>query len=453
MKLKNKIQLFTTVWLILVLVLVNLGVYLLFSSMTIQAELNRLKEQIGQIVEAMKPNTDPLLKPADILRSSLPVNGMIRVLNENADPHLIITKRTELTELPITYSSGQATFTLQHPNGEQFAVAQHPLIWNDGSVVTLEVSESLAVIQGNIQRLGIVLVLASLTVLLPVYIGSRLLGRVILLPIQAMIATMEEIRQDGGFKKIRLKARGQDELGQMAFTFNRMIDLLKENFEKQQQFVSDASHELRTPLTILESYASLLKRWGTKRPDILEEGVDAIYSEALRMRGLTEQLLQLAKEDMKSELQLASIELVSFCQQVSKTIANSYQREIIIHSQIPTVYAYTDHQKLKQILYILLDNAFKYSDEKVVLTIGQDKVTPYFSIQDLGIGIPKNELSNVFDRFYRVDKARQRRTGGSGLGLSIAREIIHHLGGEIELQSEEGKGTCVTVFLREGKQE
>lgn len=108
---------------------------------------------------------------------------------------------------------------------------------------------------------------------------------------------MEEIQVSRTFKKIDLSSSSKDELDQMANTFNNMMDLLEENYKKQEQFVSDASHELKTPLTVVESYANMLKRWGMKRPDILEEAIEAIHSESLRMKQLTSQMLVLAKDE------------------------------------------------------------------------------------------------------------------------------------------------------------
>ena len=111
----------------------------------------------------------------------------------------------------------------------------------------------------------------------------------------------------------------------MGTTFNKMIDLLHQNFEKQQQFVSDASHELRTPLTVIESYAKLLKRWGMKKQDVLEESVEAIYSEAVRMKGMTNQMLLLANSSAEWNLETNESDLVRLC----KMTAEQLEKHII----------------------------------------------------------------------------------------------------------------------------
>lgn len=450
MKIRMKIQLFSTVWLVFILLVVNTGVYFLFVRLTMNAELNRLKIQTENMVEAVKSNPDSPYSPADLLRPILPANGMIRIINERAEALLIVTKRMDLTELPISYKEGQAIYTLRHHAGERIGISQHPLIWSDGTVVNLEVSESLSTLQENARRLGFVLLLSSLVILLPVFLGSRVVSRLILRPIQTTIATMEDIQRGGVLKEIKLKQTSKDELAQMVNTFNRMITLLKRNFEKQQQFVADASHELRTPLTIIASYANLLKRWGTKKPEVLEEGLDAIYLETERMKGLTEQMLRLAQndEELVKEIQLKRIHLVQLCKDVSNLLENTYQREFKVVTSEREVYAIADEAKLKQILFILLDNALKYSDQTIVIQIEKAADRALLTIEDKGVGIPRKELAHVFERFYRVDKARQRATGGSGLGLSIAQKLIHAQRGEISIESEEGKGTRVTLTLR-----
>jgi signal transduction histidine kinase len=246
------------------------------------------------------------------------------------------------------------------------------------------------------------------------------------------------------FKKIDLSSPSKDELDQMANTFNNMMDLLEENYKKQEQFVSDASHELKTPLTVVESYANMLKRWGMKRPDILEEAIEAIHSESLRMKQLTSQMLVLAKDESQWELHMEHVDAAAVCNQTIKHLEQAFERTIYLNIKTDHPVVTADEKRLKQLLYILLDNAIKYSEKAVEVTITRSK-SFMITVTDQGIGIPKEDLSNVYERFFRVDKARNRETGGSGLGLSIARKIVEAHSGRIEINSQEGKGTSVTV--------
>jgi signal transduction histidine kinase len=200
----------------------------------------------------------------------------------------------------------------------------------------------------------------------------------------------------------------------MAETFNHMIDLLEINFEKQQQFVSNASHELKTPLTIIESFASLLKRRGLQDPTLFAESIEAIHSESIRMKEMTEQLLMLARNPEQWNIEFNMIDLSDFIDQTLKVFQNAYQREIEFSDrQLQSIMIETDGKKLKQLLFILLDNARKYSDDLISVETGLVTGEVYIKIIDRGIGIPKDELEKVFDRFYRVDKARNRKQGGT----------------------------------------
>jgi signal transduction histidine kinase len=200
---------------------------------------------------------------------------------------------------------------------------------------------------------------------------------------------------------------------------------------------------LKTPLTIIESYANLLKRRGLERPDLFHESVEAIHSEAIRMREMTEQLLLLANHQEQWNIEKEIVNLNEITSESVKVFQNAYHRKVEIHSSDDTIEATTDIQKLKQLLFIFLDNARKYSDDDISVYIGKT----FIRIEDRGIGIPKAELPKVFDRFYRVDKARTRKQGGSGLGLSMAKEISDAIGVRIDIESVEGIGTKVTLFF------
>src|SRR5688572_13135768 len=125
----------------------------------------------------------------------------------------------------------------------------------------------------------------------------------------------------------------------MGVSFNRMIDRLERNYNQQQQFLSDASHELKTPITVIESYSSLLKRWGMKDEAIQEEAVEAIHHEAIRMKQLTEHLLQSASQTEPSVDMEGKIELISFCEQIAQTFRRTGNREIKIQSEFKEIYA------------------------------------------------------------------------------------------------------------------
>lgn len=407
--------------------------------------IERLQMISSNITEGLKQANQVSVNHVNLLRAYLPPNGMIRILPSKGKPLLVVIKdNSEQRNFPYFYRSSEQTI-VKKVDHHLYALAQTPIIWTDGNVVSLEVTEPLTDVESSLGFLKMILIVASFVILIPMIIGGRVLSQIILGPIKTLIQTMEEIRESRTFKKISRARSSKDELDQMVKTFNNMMDLLEEGYKKQEQFVSDASHELKTPLTIVESYANMLRRWGMERPDILEEAIDAIHSESIRMKQLIEQMLLLAKGDTEWELKMEQVDVANVCRETAKYLQQAFQRSISIHVNTEHPLVMVDEKKLKQLLYILVDNAIKYSEKSIDITITRSNSSLFIAITDYGIGIPKKDLANVYERFFRVDKARTRETGGSGLGLPIARKIIAAHNGEIHIDSEEGKGTTVML--------
>lgn len=448
MKLRNKINLYTAVLFSILLLVMNLSIYILFSNLILQSEMKTVKEETEKIAEVFNQLTN-MAEERDFLRAYVPIDGMIRIVNP--DLHSIsVTSQTEkeLSKKKDRYFSGEVSERMII-NNRTYAFASMPIILPGGGVANLQITKSIETAIGNLKILRIVLITVTLLALIPVFISSRVLSNLLIKPVTSMIKTMIEIKQSGQFKRLSLDKKSKDELHEMGETFNHMIDLLETNFEKQKQFVSNASHELKTPLTVIESYASLLKRRGLQEPELFAESIEAIHSEAIRMRELTEQLLLLAKHNEQWNLHISKVNLNEFFKQTLHAFQSAYNRKIIYNTEIQGSFEVkTDEQKLKQLMYIFLDNARKYSDKAItVLTEIRDNQV-IIQISDQGIGIHKDELPKVFDRFYRVDKARNRKSGGSGLGLSLAKELAEVLGIKVDLDSKEGIGTTVTLYLK-----
>lgn len=446
MNIKAKILLFSSVWLIIMLLLINGSIFLLFQKIIFDNELKRVTDHTRAVVAATNNAVATKSELRTLLRAYLPPNGMIRIITEETASVLTISEKGSMLELPTKFQNEQSAEKRTF-DGIPYAVISFPIIWTDGNIMMLEVTQSLEDSKNTMQTLLIVLSVASLIVLIPALFFGTMLSRLILTPIKALTKTMNQIQETGDYKKIDVESGSKDELYTMGVTFNRMIDILEQNYQKQQQFVSDASHELKTPLTVIESYASLLKRWGMKNQEILDESIEAIYSEAVRMKDLTEHMLQLATDDSQWTLKKEEVDLLTICDQARQHIQVSYSRDITMIEEGHSFKIWADENKIKQVVYILLDNARKYSQDSIVLMLTETMNTCSFSVTDKGIGIPSADLDKVFDRFYRVDKARTRETGGVGLGLTIAKKIVDAHGGKITIRSEEGIGTTVTITL------
>ena len=436
MKIKTRIQLFSTLFLLLILLLVNMCIYIIFQTLLYKEALHKTTAHMEQTAASIQTaKTEAGIK--SLVRAYVPADGIIQVMDAK-ETVLTSTKNTDYATLSANAAAKETEKIIEH-DYDVFSVATMPIIWPDGKVVTLVMAENIKSTKEILGILRVVLIAASLLIIIPSYFAGRLLSNVLLSPIQAMINTMEEIQSSGDFKKIVLHARKKDELYQLGATFNNMIALLKTQFERQQQFVSDASHELKTPLTVIESYANMLKRWGKKREDVLEEAVEAIHSEALRMKELTNQMLNLASENSKHQANEA-VDLAALALETAKKMAAAYNRDIIVTGEQANVIIQGDPQQIKQLLFILLDNAIKYSDASIIIRLTkQAKI--FCEVIDKGVGIAKEDIDHIFERFYRVDKARSRQTGGTGLGLSIAQTIVRVHAGNIRAESKKGEGT------------
>ncbi|WP_416148458.1 ATP-binding protein [Salipaludibacillus sp. HK11] len=409
------------------------------------AELERTQNQSRTIVEALQPSSADW-RPAEYLRAYVSGDGMVRVINENEEIVLVVISRTpQLNELQATFSTHETSEKINY-NGTSYAVARTPVIWDNGSVVTLELFEPMTMYEESLTILGIILVIASALILIPSFFAGRSLSRVILSPVKALVVTMNQIREEKTFKKIDVNDTSKDELAEMGRTFNHMIDLLKENYDKQQQFVSDASHELKTPLTVIDSYAQLLKRWGKDKPEVLEEAIGAISSESKRIKEMTNQMLALATGDETTTMDLQQVNMAKILFETAKQMETTYDREIAVQTKEEfDLRLIGNKMQLKQLAFILIENGLKYSNKEIEITLEKLRETVSIRICDYGIGIAAEDIPHVFDRFFRVDKARNRKTGGSGLGLAIAKKIVDAHQGVIRVESEQGVGTTFII--------
>lgn len=232
---------------------------------------------------------------------------------------------------------------------------------------------------------------------------------------------------------------------------NNLLSRMRESYRQQARFVSDASHELRTPIAVIQGYANMLDRWGKEDEKILNESIDAIKSESDHMKKLVEQLLFLARGDSgRTQLKMEKADLSAMMREVREESVMIDEKHTYEFIDSEGAYAVGDISMLKQTARILVENAAKYTPagEVIKLKAGvKNGNVAYFTVQDSGIGIAKEDIPHVFERFYRADSSRTRETGGTGLGLAIAKWIVDKHGGWFEVLSREELGTRITVCL------
>jgi len=225
----------------------------------------------------------------------------------------------------------------------------------------------------------------------------------------------------------------------------------------RKEFVANVSHEIRTPLTTIKGYAETLLDGALEDREIAAEFLNVINSEADRMTLLAKDLLELSSFDnkqMKFNFEDVNLfELISLCIRQTVVAARHKGQTIHFDGQDKVFMLYADPDRINQVLTNILSNAVKYSPENTQITVTAGSIGDMFEIEitDQGLGIPKEDLPYIFDRFYRVDKGRSRALGGTGLGLSIAKEIVEAHGGQMFATSEVGVGTTMKVTFPVGE--
>lgn len=285
-------------------------------------------------------------------------------------------------------------------------------------------------------------------ILISIVVGY-VISRRILNPINKMAKTAQSISISDLNSRIDV-GEANDELARLALTFNDMIGRLQLSLDKQNQFVADASHELRTPISVIQGYINLMDRWGKDEREVLQESIQAIKNETNGMKDLIEELLFLARSDSSAiEPQKQEFLLDDLLEEVAQEnllVAPNHDLRITVNGPIKV---FADRKMIKQMLRALLDNSVKFTPKNGKIYIfseansGQVKI----EVRDTGIGIPLDEMDKVFARFYRVDKTRSKKSGGSGLGLSIVKRIVDIHGGTVVADSVLGQGTTITIFL------
>ena len=350
-----------------------------------------------------------------------------------------------------------ALHVVEH-HGGQFGLAQGEQRWRlytlplEGSGEYLVTLSPLGMIDASVHRFGQLMMMMALAGSSLAFLAGWLVAAHALRPVAALTATASAIARSREFSR-RVSAEvadsQRDELARLAATFNEMLGSLEQAYSAQRRFVADASHEMRAPLTAIQANLELLRDRADMSPEEREGATREAAAEAGRLARLVADLLALARADAGTPLRRAPVELDRVLMDVvgeARHFANGQRLEI--DALEPSTIA-GDADRIKQLLLILVDNAVKYTPHggRVILGLKRDGDAAAFGVRDTGIGIPREELSRVFERFYRADPARTRDPGGTGLGLPIARWIADQHGGTIELESEHGRGTIATVRL------
>jgi signal transduction histidine kinase len=343
--------------------------------------------------------------------------------------------------LPIFLSAGDRVQRLGYlvvEPGNMPAPRMPPAAWRvwEERIAELRNSIILAVVWGGLVGIGLALLLAFF------------LSRRITAPVQSLASAARNLGK-GDFSQ-RAAVKSRDELGELASTFNSMAAELEKADKLRRELVADVAHELRTPLSNIKGYLEGIQD-GVVRPD--EATIKLIYEEVELLSRLVDDLHELAlAESGGLGLEKQVCDIRDIVQDVAG--AMGYQianKRLKLRLDLPesAALALVDAHRIGQVVRNLLSNAINFTPEggEIAVSVKCTKDEVVVSVADTGPGIPQEELPYIFERFYRVDKSRSRATGGSGLGLTIARRLVEAHGGQLEVESELGKGSVFTVKL------
>ncbi len=449
-----------TLWYTILLALMLLTFAFVFHAVLARALSNQvddtIRSQAEQIVKIFEKNIDPTAAqmPTAIVLSSQVFAQATTAAGEliNSSPNLgdmrlpwpDTTKQRNLQGESALYTWQDSENTLRiysapvrSPTGDIAAVVQ--------------VAQSLTPIQQMLETVRLALLAGSGIALVLAAVGGAAISGTALRPLNQIAETTSRIALAEDLNQRIEGAYPNDEVGQLAETFNDMMERLQDLFETQRQLVADVSHELRTPLATIQGNIDLLRRGVARDPHMLQESLEAIDAEVARMSRLVRDLLLLAEAEGGLTLHMKPVEVDTVLLEVyreAQLMANGRQKVRLGHEDQALVQG--DADRLKQLLLNLVSNAIAYTPEGGTVTLSLNLRPDGWvrvCVADTGIGIASEDLPHIFDRFWRVDRARTRKAGGSGLGLSIARSIAEAHGGTLEVESELGKGSTFEVLL------
>ena len=353
--------------------------------------------------------------------------------------------------IPSAILSEARTRGFSHATVNNLRVAVVPLT-ADQTLGFAAVAEPLSVIEDGLKQLRRDLFAGVPLVLLLASAGGYFLARKSLAPIASMNSQTQRISAENLSARLEV-SNTRDELGHLATTINDLLARLESSFKEQQRFIADASHELRTPLAVLrgETEVALGK---TRTIEEYQQSLSLIQDETERLSRIVEDLFILARQPINTRAVLnqdrvSLSDAVRDCARAARVLAIRKGVRLKVKNDLPSIALEGDEELIKRMILNLLDNAVKYTPAggEISLALGRQNGQAEIVVCDTGIGIPEMDQPRVFDRFFRVDKARARAMGGAGLGLSIAQWIVEVHGGEISVASAPGHGSTFTVVL------
>ncbi|MGW7975829.1 sensor histidine kinase [Staphylococcus xylosus] len=445
-KLKTKWMMITTTITFLTIFVFSLIIIFFLSSSLRHNELSEANRSSDDIVQLFESKNIDHITPLD-LNASLGNFQKVILFNDDEKKLIETSNDKSITFSPEVVPKDRNNIVIKkHHNTDYLIITDHieSPKFNGYSVIVHSLEDYNALVNSLYFIALIFGVIATfITAIISYFFSSQITKPLIL-----MSNKMQQIRRDGFQEKVELSTN-YEETDNLIATFNEMMFQLEESFNQQRQFVEDASHELRTPLQIIQGHLNLINRWGKKDAAILEESLDISLEEMSRITKLVEELLLLTKENNNSrDGNIENVEINAEITSRIKSLKQLHEDYTFEFDAFPKpLNIKIDRYQLEQVLIIFIDNAMKYDQVNKHIHIQTKLRNKQTSIEitDHGVGIPKEDIEFIFDRFYRVDKSRSRKLGGNGLGLSIAKKIIELNHGKIQVDSVVGQYTTFKI--------
>lgn len=416
---------------------------------TLALRASNISEEIRHAMEKGEPV--PAFDRLDVNPDSLedfPYSEIFIQINDDNGRVLTASDNLRNTRLPmIRTDRDKDVRSIEWKAGHHIRVMTLLLNLNGTQKVRIILAESLFLLEASLRKTIRITIFTSLFTLFLVVLFSYTILAWALAPLERTVHTAYSIIETNDFSRRVILPRSLDEAGQTAHVFNVLIDRVEHLLESQRQLLACTSHELRNPLTVIRTDLDMLKMDIDSRNR--EEVSREAEKEVERMSRLIEDLLLLSSLDDNPFFNLEPVSLSLLAGEIitsMKPFAEDRKIDLTLHAD-PIVTG--DRDRIRQVVCNLVENSIRYTlpDGRISIIVGKNDDRAYLVVEDNGIGIPAEHLPHIFKRFYRVDKARSRKLGGTGLGLTIAKTFVEALGGTIDVKSTVNQGSIFTLQL------
>ncbi len=417
---------------------------------------NILADQIASSFVASYSNSRLSYIEKTVKGLSLRINSRVLVLNRAG---IVIidsyddyggTYQSDIKEVSEANLGISSSRLYVFPSGRKIIYTGAPIYYKGEIVGSILIASSPDDIYARIKEISNGFVRISTVAVVVTILISMMFADIMSKPLEKLTKTVREVSKKNLNQRVNIVSN--DEIGELASSVNQMISKLYDVDGMRKQFVSNVSHELRTPVTSLKIISDTLIDNKPTNMEIYEDFMRDINSELDRLNAIIDALLlmsKLDKDDVVLDYQLVALKyLILKCVQMLRPIAQKGQVELV-SILTEDIELYCDELKIRQCLINIINNAIKYTmaGGHVKIILSSDKAYALIQVIDTGVGIPHKDIPHIFERFYRVDSARSRNTGGSGLGLSIAEQIIKHHAGFIDVSSKVGSGSTFVIGI------